>query len=74
MQVKDLTTDELKALIRKTVLAAIEGLLPDPDAGLAIKPEFEQSLLEIRDRRDTKMVGISAAEGCLSGLLRQIEE
>jgi hypothetical protein len=62
MQVKDLTTDELKALIRETVFAAIAELLPDPDSGLAIKPEFEQSLLEIRSRRETNTVGISAQE------------
>lgn len=62
MQVKDLTTDELKVLIRETVLEAIEELLPDPDAGLTIKPEFEQSLLAIRNRRETETVGISAAD------------
>jgi hypothetical protein len=61
MQVKDLTTDELRALIRATVLEAIEELRFDPDAGLPVKPEFEQSLLEIRDRRETHSVGISAA-------------
>ncbi|MGV0024737.1 hypothetical protein [Phormidesmis priestleyi] len=62
MQVKDLTTDELKALIRETVLEAIEELLPDPDAGLTIKPEVEQSLIEIRNRRKTVTVGISAED------------
>jgi len=62
MQVKDLTIDELKALIRETVLAAIEELLPDPDTGLNIKPEFEQSLLEIRDRRKSKTAGVSTEE------------
>jgi len=48
MQIKDLTTDELKALIHEMVRETIEELLPDPDAGLTIKPEFEQSLLAIR--------------------------
>jgi hypothetical protein len=62
MQVKDLTTDELRALIRITVLEAIEEFLPDPDAGLSLKPEIEQSLLAIRDRRETESVGISAEE------------
>jgi len=60
MQVKDLTTDELKALIRTTVLETIEEFLPDPDAGLTLKPEIVQSLLEIRNRRETAAVGISA--------------
>ena len=62
MQIKDLTTDELKALIRETVREAIEELLPDPDAGLTIKLEFEQSLLAIRQRRQTEAVSLSAAE------------
>ncbi len=64
MQIKDLTTDELKALIRETVREAIEELLPDPDAGLTVKPEFEQSLLAIRQRRqtETEAVILSAAE------------
>lgn len=51
MHVKDLTTDELKALIRETVWEALEDLLPDPDRGLTVNPEFEQTLLEMRDRR-----------------------
>lgn len=51
MRVKDLTTDELKALIHTTVLEAISDLLPDPDATLTIRPEFEQSLQQIRQRR-----------------------
>ncbi len=62
MQVKDLTTDELKALIRETVLEVFEEFLPDPDAGLSVKPEIEQSLLEIRSRRAEKTVGISTEE------------
>lgn len=62
MHIKDLTTDELKALIRETVFEAIEALLPDPDAGLSVKPEFEQSLLAIRQRRETNSAGIPAVE------------
>ncbi|NJL39197.1 MAG: hypothetical protein HC840_18165 [Leptolyngbyaceae cyanobacterium RM2_2_4] len=58
MQVKDLTTDELKALIRETVLEVLEDFLPDPDVGLAVKPEFEQSLLAIRQRRAAGASGI----------------
>ncbi len=62
MHIKDLTTDELKALIRETVQEALEDLLPDPDRGLAVKPEFEQTLLAMRDRRANATTGISAAE------------
>jgi hypothetical protein len=47
MQVKDLTTDELKTLIRETVAEALTDLIPDPDAGLTVKEEFKQELLEI---------------------------
>lgn len=62
MHVKDLTTDELKALIRQTVLEAIEEFLPDPDAGLPLRPEIEQSLLNIRSHRESKNTGISSEE------------
>jgi len=62
MHVKDLTTDELKALIRETVQEALEDLLPDPDLGLTLKPEFEQTLQAIRERRATSATGFSAAD------------
>jgi hypothetical protein len=62
MQVKDLTTDELKNLIRETVVEVLEDLLPDPDAGLIVKAEFEQELLEIQRRRKTGTRGIPAEE------------
>jgi hypothetical protein len=62
MQVKNLTTDELKALIREAVLEVLEDLVPDPDARWRVKPEFEQSLLAIRDRRKTENMGLSAEE------------
>jgi hypothetical protein len=60
MQVKDLTTDELKNLIRETVVEVLEDILPDPDAGLTVKAEFEQELLEIQRRRKTGTRGIPA--------------
>jgi hypothetical protein len=62
MQVKDLTTDELKTLIRETVVEALGDLLPDPDEGLTVKEEFKQELLEIQRRRKTGIRGISAEE------------
>ena len=60
MQVKDLTTDELKTLIRETVVQAVGDLLPDPDEGMTVKEEFKQELLEIQRRRKTGIRGISA--------------
>ncbi|AFZ23204.1 hypothetical protein Cylst_0878 [Cylindrospermum stagnale PCC 7417] len=62
MQVKDLTIDELKALIRETVMEAINEILPDPDEGKTVKEELKQHLLEIRKRRETGVRGISSEE------------
>jgi hypothetical protein len=62
MQVKDLTTDELKNLIRETVVEALGDLLPDPDEGMTVNEEFNQELLEIQQRRKTGSRGISAEE------------
>lgn len=58
MQVKYLTTDELKALIRETVVEVIEDILADPDEGMAVKQELKQELLEIQRRRKTGTRGI----------------
>ena len=60
MQVKYLTTDELKALIRETVVEVIEDILADPDKGMTVKPELKQELLEIQRRREIGTRGISA--------------
>lgn len=62
MQVKDLTIDELKTLIRETVREALEELLPDPDQGKTVKDEFKQELLETRKRREAGVRGIPAEE------------
>ena len=62
MQVKDLTIDELKTLIRETVMEALEALLPDPDEGAIVREDFKQELLEIRKRRETGVRGIPAEE------------
>lgn len=62
IQVKDLTTDELKTLIRETVVEALEDVSPDPDEGMAVKEDFKQELLEIQTRRKTGTRGISAEE------------
>jgi uncharacterized protein (DUF2267 family) len=52
MHIKDLTTDELKSLIRETVMETLEELLPDPDEGKTVKAELRQELLAIRKRRE----------------------
>jgi hypothetical protein len=62
MQVKDLTTEELKALIRETVMETLEDLLDDPDEGKEIRPEIKQQLLESRQRRTAGERGIPAEE------------
>lgn len=62
MQVKDLTIDEFKTLIRETVMDALDALLPDPDEGAMVKENFRQELLEIRKRRETGVRGIPAEE------------
>jgi hypothetical protein len=62
MQVKDLTTEELKALIRETVMAVLEEVLDDPDEGLTLRSEVEQQLLASRQRRASGQRGISAVD------------
>jgi uncharacterized protein YicC (UPF0701 family) len=58
MQVKDLTTDELKELIKETIAEALQELLPDPDAGKELKAEVKQQLLDIQQRRTSRVHGI----------------
>ena len=60
MQVKDLTIEELKAVIRETVIESLEDLLPDPDTGKIVKEKFQQELLEVRQRRKAGTKNISA--------------
>jgi len=62
MQVKDLTIEELRAVIRETVIESLEELLPDPDAGQPVKEQFQQELLAIRQRRKLGSKNISADE------------
>ena len=44
MQIKDLTTDELKTLIRNTISETLQELLDDPDWGKELKEEVKQRL------------------------------
>jgi hypothetical protein len=62
MQVKDMTTEELKLLIQETVTETIQTLLVDPDAGMQIKPEVEQQLLRSLERTQAGERGIPAEE------------
>jgi ribosomal protein L13E len=62
MQVKDLTTEELKALIRETVLETLEEFLEDPDEGKEIRPEVKQELIESMQRTQAGARGISLEE------------
>ena len=62
MQVKDLTIEELKAVIRETVIESLEDLLPDPDAEKTVKAEFQQDLLESRKQRQKRTKNMSPAE------------
>ncbi|HEY9691867.1 MAG TPA: hypothetical protein V6D15_06665 [Oculatellaceae cyanobacterium] len=58
MQIKDLTTDEFKDLIRETVVETLEEYLGDPDEGKEVKEEVKQRLLDIRKRREVGGRGI----------------
>lgn len=62
MQIKDLTTDELKALIRETVAEALEEFLDDPDRGKEVREEVKQQLLESQKRREAGIRGVPASE------------
>ncbi|WP_068814830.1 hypothetical protein [Phormidesmis priestleyi] len=62
MHIKDLTIEELKALIRETVLETLEELLDDPDEGKEMRPEVKQQLIESMRRTQTGERGIPATE------------
>jgi hypothetical protein len=46
MQVKDMTVGQLQDLIRHTVEQCLEEYFGDPDAGLEVKEEVKEKLLE----------------------------
>jgi len=62
MHIKDLTIEELKALIRETVLETLEELLDDPDEGKEMRPEVKQQLIESMRLTQTGERGIPATE------------
>ena len=45
MKVADLSTDELKTLIRETVAESLADLLADPDVGLELQDDLHLQLL-----------------------------
>jgi hypothetical protein len=62
MQVKDLTTEGFKLLIRETVLEVLGKAFEDPDAGRQLRAEVEQQILAMQKRRKSGQRGIAAAE------------
>ncbi|MBD2435814.1 hypothetical protein [Nostoc sp. FACHB-110] len=62
MQVNELTIEQLKALIRETVIETIEELLADPDTNQTVNENFKQELLAIQKRRETGARGITTEE------------
>ncbi len=62
MQIKDLTTDEFKDLIRETIVETLEEYLGDPDEGKEVKEEVKQRLLDLRKRREAGERGIPMEE------------
>lgn len=62
MHVKDLTLEELKTLIRETVLETLEEFLEDPDEDQEMRPEVKQQLLDSMKRTQAGERGIPVAE------------
>lgn len=53
MQVKNLTVDELKVLIRETVEEVLLDVLADPDEGRVVRPEVIEGLLAQQAARES---------------------
>jgi len=62
MQIKDMNSEQLKALIEKTMDETLESYLGDPDEGKILKEEVKQRLLAIKQRREVGKKGMTAAE------------
>ncbi len=60
--VKDLTIEELKAVIGEVVEEKLRELLVDPDAGLTLRPEVEERLLSDLQKPQASKDNIPAAE------------
>jgi len=58
MQIKDMNSEQLKALIENTIDETLESYLGDPDEGKTLKEEVQQRLLAIKQRREVGKKGI----------------
>ena len=54
MQVKNITVEQLRDLIRHTVEQCLQEYFGDPDAGLDLKEEVTQKLLESIQRKQAR--------------------
>jgi hypothetical protein len=62
MQIKDMNSEQLKALIENTIDETLESYLGDPDQGKTLKQDVKQRLLAIKQRREAGKKGMTAAE------------
>jgi hypothetical protein len=62
MQTDDLTTDDLKTFIRKTVQDVLDDYLEDPDASLSLRPKVQANMETTRVRLVSGQWGIPAGE------------
>ena len=62
MQVKDLTVQELKVIIRDTVIETLGEYLEDVDRGLKLKEDVKQQLLDSLQETESGVPGITAEE------------
>ncbi|WP_107670739.1 hypothetical protein [Cyanothece sp. BG0011] len=62
MQIKDMTDQQLQALIRDTVNETLDNYFGDPDEGKEVKQAFMETLLEIQGKRKQGRQTISAEE------------
>jgi uncharacterized protein YicC (UPF0701 family) len=62
MQIKDMNSEQLKALIQNTIDETLESYLGDPDEGKTLKEEVKQRLLAIKQRREAGEKGMTSAE------------
>ena len=62
VQIKDLTVEEFRVLIRETVEEVLAELLTDPDQGKTLKGEITAELLAMRDRRQSGKTAISSGQ------------
>lgn len=62
MQVKDMTDEQLKNLIRFTLEEVLEEFFGDPDEGKELKADVKQQLIELQQRRAAGDRGIPAED------------